>query len=76
MLDGYAKDNVAGRRPWGTRSEARADLRANYDGFVAQLAEHYGVSEAKVRKTCSGFLSATYSEYIKPAFDDAGMGGW
>ena len=69
MLDGYGKSNVAGRRPWGTRSEARADLRANYDGFVAQLAEHYGVSESKVRKECSGMLSSTYDEYIKPDFD-------
>jgi len=76
MLDGYCKSNVAGRPPWRTRSEARADLRANYDSFVSQLADHYGVSESKVRKECSGFLSSTYDEYVKPAFDDMERRGW
>ena len=52
--DSYLKDNVRGRSPWSTKSAARKDASAYFDQLVSQIANYYGVSDAKVKKQVGG----------------------
>jgi hypothetical protein len=53
-LDGYCKDQMPGRSPWGSRSEARRDLSAYYDTLCQEEADRRGVSVSAIRKAGPG----------------------
>lgn len=52
--DGYLKSNIPYRSPWSSKSAARENASAEYDSLVSNIAAHYGVSDATVRKEVGG----------------------
>jgi hypothetical protein len=72
-LDGYCKDQMPGRSPWGSRSEARRDLSAYYDTLCQEEADRRGVSVSAIRKAGPGVspffpgIAAMFDFYGKPS---------
>jgi len=71
-LDGYCKAQMPGRRPWGSRSEARRDLSAYYATLCQEEADRCGVSVSAIRKAGPGVapffpgIAAVFADSERP----------